>query len=120
MTIEPLQWTEAFQKELEVVKQRHPGDKAVEESLVGLAFSGGGIRSATFGLGVLEGLKSFGLLKKIDYLATVSGGGYIGAWLSANCKRAAERNEVDWLSEEADWSESVNHLRRYSNYLSPK
>ena len=46
----------------------------VPENLVGLAFSGGGIRSATFGLGVLEALKKEGLLKKIDYLSTVSGG----------------------------------------------
>ena len=47
--------------------------------LVGLALSGGGIRSATFGLGVLEALKKPGLLEKIHYLSTVSGGGYIGA-----------------------------------------
>jgi hypothetical protein len=130
----------------------------VKENLVGLALSGGGIRSATFGLGVLEGLKLCGLLKKIDYLSTVSGGGYIGAWLGANCKRAAVRKaklkffedaskcpasresfeqdeeaciwkknkdaykkaSVDWLDEHADWSESISHLRRYSNYLSPQ
>ena len=119
MTHKPFTWTDAFQNELEVVSDRHSGTVPVEENLVGLAFSGGGIRSATFGLGVLEGLKNFGLLKKIDYLSTVSGGGYIGAWLSANCKRAAARHE-DWLDQDADWSESVNHLRRYSNYLSPK
>ena len=87
--------------------------------MVGLAFSGGGIRSATFGLGVLEGLKKLDLLKKIDYLSTVSGGGYIGAWLSANCKRAADHREVDWLDSKADWNESIAHLRRYSNYLAP-
>ena len=51
--------------------------------LVGLAFSGGGIRSATFNLGVLQALARFGLLRSFDYLSTVSGGGYIGAWLSA-------------------------------------
>ncbi|MDZ4152503.1 patatin-like phospholipase family protein, partial [Methylicorpusculum sp.] len=102
----------------------------IPENLVGLAFSGGGIRSATFGLGVLEALKDKGLLTKIDYLSTVSGGGYIGAWLSANCKRTADRIkeqklEIDakiesgWLHPNSDWRESIQHLRRYSNYLSP-
>jgi hypothetical protein len=95
--------------------------------LVGLAFSGGGIRSATFGLGVLEALKDKGLLTKIDYLSTVSGGGYIGSWLSANCRRQGK----EWLEQEAydpnqnlvqgkSWKASIVHLRRFSNYLSPE
>lgn len=45
-----------------------------------LCLSGGGIRSATFNLGVLQAFQSEGKLKQIDYLSTVSGGGYIGAW----------------------------------------
>ena len=52
------------------------------EHLKGLALSGGGIRSATFCLGVLQGLASHDLLKKFDYLSTVSGGGYLGGSLS--------------------------------------
>ncbi|HEV8715309.1 MAG TPA: patatin-like phospholipase family protein, partial [Candidatus Binatia bacterium] len=48
-----------------------------------LCLSGGGIRSATFGLGVLQGFAAHGLLDKFDYLSTVSGGGYIGSWLTA-------------------------------------
>jgi Patatin-like phospholipase len=48
---------------------------------LGVAFSGGGIRSATFNLGILQGLAEHGLLKYVDYLSTVSGGGYIGSWL---------------------------------------
>ena len=80
-----------FERELLLVQGRRSDDTPADRNLAGLAISGGGIRSATFGLGILEGMKSFGLLKKLDYLSTVSGGGYIGAWLSANCKRAAER-----------------------------
>lgn len=56
--------------------------------LVGLAFSGGGIRSATFNLGILQALSRLKLLTRIDYLSTVSGGGYIGAWLAAWIYRA--------------------------------
>ena len=87
-------WTDAFNKEIAEVERRYIGQGPVRENLVGLAFSGGGIRSATFGLGVLESLKRFGLLTRIHYLSTVSGGGYIGAWLSANCKRAADRKRA--------------------------
>ncbi|HKC97559.1 MAG TPA: hypothetical protein VKG20_05960 [Methylomirabilota bacterium] len=53
------------------------------ECLVGLALSGGGIRSATFSLGVLQGLESLKLLRVFDYMSTVSGGGFVGGWWSA-------------------------------------
>jgi hypothetical protein len=45
-------------------------------NLVGLALSGGGIRSAAFNLGVLQALSHNNLLSWCDYLSTVSGGGY--------------------------------------------
>jgi hypothetical protein len=48
-----------------------------------LCLSGGGIRSASSALGVLQALARHGLLKQFHYLSTVSGGGYIGSWLSA-------------------------------------
>ncbi len=48
----------------------------------GLAISGGGIRSASFGLGVIQGLVAGGVLERIRYLSTVSGGGYIGSSLT--------------------------------------
>src|ERR1700730_6750844 len=55
--------------------------------LCALAFSGGGIRSATLNLGILQGLANLGLLHRIDYLSTVSGGGYIGSWWTSWIKR---------------------------------
>ncbi len=61
-------------------KQEEPGYK-----FWGLAISGGGIRSASFGLGVMQALVSAelkSLLSRIDYLSTVSGGGYIGSALT--------------------------------------
>ncbi len=75
-------------------------EEAHKMNLVGLAFSGGGIRSATFNLGILQGLADLDLLRKFDYLSTVSGGGYIGSWLEAwilregqqEMKRAAGEN----------------------------
>lgn len=50
---------------------------------IGLAFSGGGIRSATTNLGALQTLARLGLLPRVDYLSTVSGGGYLGSALSS-------------------------------------
>jgi hypothetical protein len=84
------------------------------ENLIGLAFSGGGIRSATFNLGVLQRLQELDLLRSVDYLSTVSGGGYIGSWLLGNVRRTHF-----WLSQLTDWEPSIDHLRRYSNYLAP-
>jgi hypothetical protein len=98
---------------------------------VGLAFSGGGIRSATFNLGILQGLAQAKLLRHMHYLSTVSGGGYIGAWLASWTKRASEGlREVEELLGEfekhrpsGDLSvepKEVNFLRDYSNYLTPR
>lgn len=56
---------------------------------VGLAFSGGGIRSASFALGVLQVLLNEGAFRRFDYLSTVSGGGYLGAAISWWLHRAA-------------------------------
>ena len=78
--------------------------------VVGLAFSGGGIRSATFNLGVLQGLQELDLLSSVDYLSTVSGGGFIGSWLVANVKRSHH-----WMARKTNWGESLAHLRAYAN-----
>ncbi|MGH8663678.1 MAG: patatin-like phospholipase family protein, partial [Burkholderiales bacterium] len=85
-----------------------------------LCLSGGGIRSATFALGVLQGLAQRKLLSRFHYLSTVSGGGYIGSWLSrwireANGDVAAVQATLAGSTEPAQ----VRHLRSYSNYLSP-
>ncbi|HEU4365184.1 MAG TPA: GMC oxidoreductase, partial [Candidatus Krumholzibacteria bacterium] len=60
------------------------------QDTVGLALSGGGIRSATFCLGVLQALARFGRLGHIDFLSTVSGGGHAGAFLGRLFTRLAE------------------------------
>src|ERR1700674_5921469 len=52
-------------------------------AVVGLALSGGGVRSAAFCLGALQALDSTKALDRVDYLSTVSGGGYIGSPLTA-------------------------------------
>ncbi len=73
----------------------------------GLALSGGGIRSATFGFGVIqalakikerercEGRKKSTALAKIDVLSTVSGGGYTGSLISRLFTRDEVKNTDD-------------------------
>ncbi|MGC2108210.1 MAG: patatin-like phospholipase family protein [Candidatus Korobacteraceae bacterium] len=68
---------------------------ASEQRVQGICLSGGGIRSATFNLGVLQGLASLDLLKNFDYLSSVSGGGYIHEFLAAWIKREEERKKTD-------------------------
>ena len=105
---------------------------SVDFGLVGLALSGGGVRSATFNLGVLQGLYKNRVFEHIDYLSTVSGGGYIGSCLtaamSAKSKKRANGQEaghdgVDFpFSFEIGGKENAafRHLRNYSNYLAPR
>lgn len=59
-----------------------------KEGRLALCLSGGGIRSATFSLGVLQWLAHKRLLSRFHYLSTVSGGGYIGSWLSRWAREA--------------------------------
>src|SRR5262245_45354221 len=59
-----------------------------------------------------------GVLKNIDYLSTVSGGGYIGTCLSAAMSRS--RGEFPFtrgLTEDEPYP--VRHIRNHSNYLFP-
>lgn len=53
----------------------------IDKRPVALCLSGGGIRSATFSLGVLQWLANKGQLQEYNYLSTVSGGGYVGSFL---------------------------------------
>lgn len=120
------------------------GEKS-REVLSALCLSGGGIRSATFNLGILQGLARHGLLERFHYLSTVSGGGFIGGWLTAWLHRegtaevmrglgkADAGNKPDkgdaanelgnsgaWLKPFAPEAKPINHLRSYSNFLSPR
>ena len=97
--------------------------RARAANLCGLAFSGGGIRSATFNLGIIQSLARHRLLGRFDYLSTVSGGGYIGAWLTAWIHRHArgvhgvQQEMRDALRGLVPEPREVGWLRDYSNYL---
>src|SRR5579872_3570361 len=99
-----------------------------------LCFSGGGVRSATFGLGVLQGLAACmpaSPIPKFDFLSTVSGGGYLGSWFSAWASRLEADRKVDGPEAVVDElkksktsldpeSEPLLHIRQYCAFLTPK
>lgn len=94
--------------------------------LVGLALSGGGVRSATFNLGVLQALARRGVLRCCDYLSTVSGGGYIGSCLSSlldNPEASVDAERFPFRFQRKtrpDEQETVKHLREHGNFLAVK
>src|SRR5882762_242364 len=97
---------------------------AEEPERSALCLSGGGIRSAIFSLGILQGLARHGLLREFDYLSTVSGGGYVGGWLTAWIRNHPQgvAGVVKALQNRPDLTlnpepEPVRHLRAFSNYL---
>ncbi|HRQ63494.1 MAG TPA: hypothetical protein PKZ76_01280 [Xanthomonadaceae bacterium] len=102
------------------------------KALWGLAFSGGGIRSASFALGLMQALARCRVLGGFHYLSTVSGGGYAGAFLQGAMKRfglggairvltvTAENDKPLDENEALRVNRPIRHLREYSNYLSPR
>jgi hypothetical protein len=84
--------------------------------------SGGGIRLAAFCLGALQALETTGVLKRVDYMSTVSGGGYIGCSLTAALESS---KTAGWPADKfpfasqlkEDEAPSLQHIRDHSNYL---
>ena len=103
------------------------------EDVAGLALSGGGVRSATFNLGVIQALASAQWLRRVDFLSTVSGGGYIGTFLGRWYDRlrpqawggvdsrpdqpSAGRVERELTDPD---SPAISWLRKHGNYLAPR
>jgi hypothetical protein len=112
------------QAQLRAVYQRIHSEQPERSAL---CLSGGGIRSGIFSLGILQGLARYGLLRTFDYLSTVSGGGYVGGWLSAWIRNHPQgvAGVVEDLKSHPDLTlnpepEPIRHLRAYSNYLTPR
>jgi Patatin-like phospholipase len=142
-------WAERKKVSADVVPDIYTAIRGLEEKRTALCLSGGGVRSAIFNLGVLQGLARAGLLNKFDYLSTVSGGGFIGGWLTAWIYREQDQHEKAVACNNRETGQSLepepNHglavaigeltnqppplnpepeplknLRIYANYLTPK
>ena len=124
---------EVFPAEIEEIRSRRTelrlpdvdpqAEPRVDNELVGLALSGGGIRSASVSLGLLQVLAARGLLGKVDYVSTVSGGGLIGSTLSSvlNTPDASTDNARFPLGDEPGMPDrpAVKYLRNHDRYLAP-
>jgi hypothetical protein len=115
-------------------------DEQLKKCLVGFGLSGGGIRSATFCLGIFQALARLKLLGEVDYISAVSGGGFFTSFLgrlfarpdigghqeveeiltpeAANADAARIAAEAD---EDHKWRFRVfRWLRTNGRYLAPK
>jgi len=104
------------------------------DDTIGLALSGGGIRSAAFCLGALQGMDAVpppgkdevrtagdqkaSIIDRIDYLSTVSGGGYIGASMTAAMSINGGKFPFRSLLDQ-DETPAVQHIRDHSNFMFP-
>ncbi len=95
----------------------HPERRAIN-NFFGLALSGGGIRSATFNLGILQVLAWTRLLKFVDYLSTVSGGGYIGSCITSMFASPLREFPFDHKQGQKE-GVIFRHLRNNAEYLAP-
>jgi hypothetical protein len=120
--------TQINDKESEEVRARRSfyslGNAGTRTDAVGLSLSGGGIRSATFALGVVQQLARKGILRQVDYLSTVSGGGYLGSFISSFLADNDERINLSSRPRSLPFggdgdgeSQGVRQLRNHSKYL---
>lgn len=91
-------------------------DKDATFDAIGLALSGGGIRSATFCLGVVQTLAERNLMKHVDYMSTVSGGGYIGSFISSLIGQGRDFSTI--AVPYGPDTDPIRHLRQNAKYLS--
>jgi hypothetical protein len=107
-------------------RRRYYGLDEDKAHAIGLAISGGGIRSATFALGVLVALARRNLLPHVDYLSTVSGGGYLGSFLTTylNSDQPADaapalglaKDQLPFRRTDGE-AQALRHIRHFSKYL---
>ena len=117
--------------EQETLSLRARGDETAWErgdrQLTGVALSGGGIRSASFSLGVLQGLDALHALPRVDYMSSVSGGSYMAGWVQAHLganQHGAYRDElyyevagVDFHNLLSNTDDNVEQLRTHTQFI---
>ncbi len=137
-TYKPSSLIQDYQEEYAYIEQRRlsgvrgdggnspdafPAVTKVPSHLTGLAFSGGGIRSATFHLGILQALQDMGSLPRIDYLSTVSGGSYVAGWMLAHLGQELDDQYGNLVQtpEQAKlldpYGDFVTHLRHHAGFI---
>lgn len=102
--------------EIQARRKHYSINKNEKTDAVGLSLSGGGIRSATFCLGVVQVLSDKKLMKDFDYLSTVSGGGYVGSFITSTL---SQKEGYEAISKPyGPDTDSIRHIRQNAKYLS--
>ncbi|MCE9601435.1 MAG: hypothetical protein K8S21_04365 [Gemmatimonadetes bacterium] len=133
----PTESTERLNLEAVGELAAYPAELAAEEAArrggrsarVGLGLSGGGIRSATFALGLAQGLARAKLMRHVDLLSTVSGGGYFGSFFghllhrtprpaAAGAPAEDPRAAADDVLRDPN-APAIHFLRANGRYLAP-
>ena len=119
----PEELTEIDRRRKNLGIEAEVSDQSYNSDLVGLALSGGGIRSSTLALGVIQSLSRANVLPRVDYLSTVSGGGFIGGCVSSVLNEPDARSDAKNfpLRENVGERESneLTQLRNSGRYLAP-
>ena len=95
-------------------------DEVNGDDLVGLALSGGGIRSAMFNLGLLQSMQRAGFLKHVDYISSVSGGGYTNGYYSTlghNDQTASKDHDQGLSAKDAQFLLDGQYLNRPTEFM---
>ena len=97
-------------------------ESRLPDQTVGLALTGGGVRSATFALGVLQTLSKLNRLRDVDFLSTVSGGGFTGSFLGRLFTRPSVSKSKDPVGRVQDILSNSRSpvlwwLRTQANYI---
>jgi hypothetical protein len=96
-------------------EQKYLDLKKGERQKLGLALSGGGVRSASFSIGALSGLQKANILKHVDVISTVSGGGYAGYWFMNSLLALENSNDIKLFNRDALFADCF-HSEIYDGY----
>ncbi|SFY44293.1 Patatin-like phospholipase [Paracoccus pantotrophus] len=126
-------WSDLFKSEEEIIDGAYgrAGKEDRKGYRTGICLSGGGIRSATFALGVLQALAKAKLIKHLDYMSAVSGGGYIASAMALHYAQNRDENPSEAgdpdgnfpfkePEEDDDGGRALNFLHNNANYLAPE
>jgi hypothetical protein len=130
-TAQPISFAEVLSAEEAALHSAFPDDDKNER--LGIALSGGGVRSASFTTGVLQFLaRQPALVRKLRWVSMVSGGGFAGSSAAALMLAGAQSqvsplDTIDLESadrakaatQEAAENRIINAIRENSSYLTP-
>jgi hypothetical protein len=108
--------------EQQIVQSQMEAPPPETEDLIGVCFSGGGIRSASFAMGALQALQRGGVIGPVDgarFITAVSGGGYLAGSYEMTRARGVFADDASAQPPPlAEGSPEEEWVRKHSAFLS--